>query len=87
MKNKMTDLRNHLFAALEGLADKEKPMKIETAKAICDVSKQIIDSAKVEVDFVKATGMVAGSEFLELDSPLAAGKSQPLRLAGGKGKG
>lgn len=84
MKNKMTDLRNHLFETLEALKDKEKPMELDRARAVCDVSKQIIDTAKVEVDFVKAAGIVAGSEFLELDSPLAGG-ARPLRIAASKG--
>lgn len=53
MKNKMEDLRDHLFAALEALADKDNPMPIERAKAICDVGQTLINSAKVEVDFLK----------------------------------
>lgn len=50
MKNKIEDLRNHLFATLEALQDKDKPMEIDRAKAIADVSKMVIESAKVEVD-------------------------------------
>ena len=34
MKNKIEDLRNHLFATLEALSDKENPMEIERALAI-----------------------------------------------------
>lgn len=56
MKNKIEDLRNHLFATLEALADDEKPMEIERAKAISEVAQTIINSAKVEVDFMKVTG-------------------------------
>lgn len=53
MNNKMTDLRNHLFAVLEALQDQEKPMEIERAKAIAEVGKVLVDSAKVEVMFLK----------------------------------
>lgn len=69
MKNKMTDLRNHLFAALEALHDTEKPMEIERAKAIADVAQTIINSAKVEVDFMRATGYTGPSGFITLERP------------------
>lgn len=64
MKNKIEDLRNHLFAALEGLGDADNPMDIERAKAIADVGQTIINSAKVEVDFIKATGQQSGTGFI-----------------------
>jgi len=62
-KNTMTDLRNHLFSALEGLADQEKPMEVDRARAIVTVSKAIIDSAKVEVQFLEVTGAMPTQEF------------------------
>ena len=65
MKNKIEDLRNHLFAALEALGDKENPMDIERAKAISDVAQTIINSAKVEVDYLKVAGG-RGTDFLAL---------------------
>ena len=66
MKNKMEDLRNHLFATLEALQDEASPMDIDRAKAIADVAKQVVDTAKVEVDFVKATGNDMASGFLPI---------------------
>ena len=60
-KNKIEDLRNHLFATLEALQDEDKPLDIERAKAIADVAQVIINSAKIEVDFIKATGMDRGT--------------------------
>lgn len=66
MNNKMTDLRNHLFATLEALQDEEKPMDIERAKAIAEVGKVLVDSAKVEVMFIKAMdGDVTTTGFIE----------------------
>lgn len=50
------DVRTHLFAVLEGLADKTDPMPIDRAKAIVDAAQAIINSAKVEVDYLKVTG-------------------------------
>lgn len=53
-KNKISDLRDHLFETLEALKDPDKPMEIERAKAISDVAQTIINSAKVEVDMARA---------------------------------
>ena len=66
MKNKIEDLRNHLFATLEALQDEENPMDIDRAKAIEDVAKVIVDSAKTEVDFLKVTGADRGSGFIDI---------------------
>lgn len=63
-KNKIEDLRNHLFVTLEALLDEEKPMDIDRAKAIADVAQVIVNSAKVEVDFLRATDRSQGSGFL-----------------------
>lgn len=56
MPNTLEDLRVHLFETLASLRDKSSPMEIDRAKAISDVAKAVIDSARVEVDYVKATG-------------------------------
>lgn len=53
MKNKIEDLRNHLFETLEALKDEEHPMDVERARAIADVGRVIVDSAKVEVQFLE----------------------------------
>jgi hypothetical protein len=63
-KNTIGDLRDHLFETLEALRDDEKPMDIARAKAVADVAKTIIDTGKLEVDFMKATGGVSGSGFI-----------------------
>jgi hypothetical protein len=64
MKNKIEDLRNHLFATLEGLQDEENPMEIDRAKTIADVAQVIVNSAKIEVDFIRATGGNQGTGFI-----------------------
>ena len=53
-KNSINDLRDHLFEALEMLKDPENPMDIERARAVADISQAIINTAKVEIDLVKA---------------------------------
>ena len=67
MKNKIGDLRNHLFAALEKLNDDENPMDLDRAKAIASVAQVVINSAKVEVDFIKATNKSNGTGFIPVE--------------------
>lgn len=76
MKNKMSDLRNHLFETLEALKDEEKPMEIERALAISNVAQKLIETAKVEVAFLKVTGADGSPEFF--DAP----PSRPLLPSG-----
>lgn len=65
MKNKIEDLRDHLFEAIEMLKSGDTSMTIEKAKTISDLSQTIINSAKVEVDFIRATQRTGGTEFLD----------------------
>ena len=69
MKNKIGDLRDHLFATLEDLRDKDKPMDIARAKAIANVAAAIVNSAKVENEYMKLTGS-PGTGFVP-DAPKA----------------
>lgn len=78
MKNRIEDLRNHLFCALEALADDEKPMPIDRARAIAAVAQTIINSAKVEVDFLVATRSLKGSGFIP--QPEIDGSVQPKAI-------
>jgi len=66
-RNKISDLRDHLFETLEALKDPDKPMDVARAKAITEVAQTIINTAKVEVDLVKAIGGDApGGGFFNL---------------------
>lgn len=78
MKNRIEDLRNHLFATLESLSDEKSPMPLDRAKAISDVAQTIINSAKVEVEFLNAVGGATASGFFPKEE--VAGKPQ-LKLA------
>lgn len=85
MKNKIEDLRNHLFETLENLRDKDDPMDLERAKAVAQVAQVIVDSAKVENEFMKITG-TGGSGFIERPEALPAPAPAPgqPRLVKGK---
>lgn len=63
-RNKINDLRDHLFEALERLKDGE--IDIQTAKAMADVGQVIINSAKIEIDFIRVTGSNKDSGFIKL---------------------
>lgn len=65
MKNKLSDLRNHLFETIEKLKDGD--LDVSKAKTIADVAQVIINSAKVEVDYLKVTDGQSGSGFIAQD--------------------
>lgn len=78
-KDKIQDLRHHLFAQLERLGDDElmkdqsqRFIELDRAKAMCDISQTIINSAKVEIDYLKAIANsgtnVVKPNFLGLDN-------------------
>ena len=80
MKNKIEDLRNHLFATLEALQDQDEPMDIDRAKAIAQVANVLVESAKTEIKFLAATGGEKGTGFIPADPEERAQQGIP-RLA------
>lgn len=64
MENNIKELRDELFATLRALRDPEKPMDIDRAKAVSEVAGQIIQSAKVEVDYLRVTGAAESTGFI-----------------------
>jgi len=72
----MDDLRNHLFETIEKLKDDEKPLDLERARAISGVAQTIINSAKVEVQYLREVGGVSENRFFTKQLPAASnGKS------------
>jgi hypothetical protein len=65
MKNKISDLRNHLFVVLEELSDPDANYDLEKAKVIANVAQTIINSASVENQYLKIVGGSHGSGFIE----------------------
>ena len=73
MKNKLSDLNNHLFAQLERLGDEqlkgeELEAEIERSKAITGVSKEVVSNARLVLDAEKHKreyGLQKGPELLE----------------------
>ena len=73
--NKLSDLRDHIFMALERLADEDMSnekvqQEVEKAKAIAQLSATIIASAKVEIDYINTVGLVdSQSELFKSVNP------------------
>jgi len=65
MKNKINDLRNHLFAVLEELTDSESTYDIAKAKVVADIAQVVVNSAKIENDYIRITGASHGTGFIE----------------------
>lgn len=70
MKNNLADLNNHLFAMLEEIEEGGDPRELENslkkARAMCDVSRQILSVANVQV---KAMQLADRSGYRNDDLP------------------
>lgn len=82
----ITQLRTQLLATLADLRNRENPMEPDRARAIGQVASVLVDSARVEVDYIKATG-ADRSDFLEpaatnpaLPAPAQGGAHDPFRV-------
>jgi hypothetical protein len=65
MRNKISDLRNHLFSVLEELTDPDSNYDIAKAKVVADIAQVVVNSAKIENDFIRITGASHGTGFIE----------------------
>lgn len=63
-KNDITELRDILFDTIRQLKDKDSPMDIDRAEAINHSAQTIINTAKVEVDYIRTTGAMTQTDFL-----------------------
>lgn len=76
-QNTLDDLRNHLFAQLETLSDKQDPEKlkseIERAKAVVLVANSIVETAKLELKAADVLGTETG-RFFEKKPPQLTGE-------------
>ncbi len=85
MKNKIEDLRNHLFEQLERLSDDEamkNPIaldrEVKRAASITQIAEVIIDTGRAETEFLEVANESVGlskSKFFEVSSGNAAPKS------------
>lgn len=78
MKNRLSDLRNHLFETIEGLKDNSIP--VDRARAISDAAGKIIESGKMELEFVKFVGDREASKFFDTPALALPGNTAPRQL-------
>lgn len=67
----MSQLREHLMGTLNSLRDRDNPMEPDRARAVAQVASVLVDTAKVEVDYIRATG-ADRSDFLEVPPGMSA---------------
>lgn len=80
MKNKMSDVRDHLVAMLEQLGDKEVGAEvIERAKATSMVAGTYINAVKVELD-----AMRLADDIGRMPAAIEGSQAPALRIAGSK---
>jgi hypothetical protein len=63
--NHISTVRQALLDTIRDLRDTTKPMDIARARVISEVAQTVINSARVEVDYLKATGQTQ-TPFLEV---------------------
>jgi len=63
----ITQMREHLMETLASLRDRTNPMEPDRARAVAQVASVLVDTAKVEIDYIKAVG-ADRSDFLEMPS-------------------
>lgn len=71
----MTQVRQSLLDTLADLRDRQNPMDIERAKAVATVAGVLVDTAKVENEYLKLTGQNQ-SPFLETPPDAVLGIAQ-----------
>lgn len=67
----MKELRATLMGTLNDLRDRDNPMDVDRAKAVAQIAGVLVETAKVEVDYIKATG--GKSDFIEPPQALPSG--------------
>lgn len=71
----ITELRQQLLDTLKDLRNREQPMEPDRARAVAQVAAVLVDTAKVEVDYIKATGSDR-SDFIEPPPQITSDASQ-----------
>lgn len=60
----ITQVRQSLLDTLADLRNRENPMDVDRARAVAQVASVLVDTAKAEIDYIKAVG-ADRSDFLE----------------------
>ena len=66
--NDINQLREIMFETLRSLKDQAQPLDVERAKAISNAAQVIINSVKVEIDYMRVSGGT-GTHFIPDSRP------------------
>lgn len=80
MKNKLTDLNDHLFTQLErlndeGLSGEKLQMEIERSKAITDVAKTVVSNASLQLSAIKLKAEYQGLKDGDIPNQISGPRS------------
>lgn len=64
MADSIDELRTLLFETIRAVKDPANPLGLDRAKAVGDLAQVIINTAKVEVDFLRANPAASGTGFI-----------------------
>jgi len=75
-------LRTHLLGTLAALRDRENPMEPDRARAVAQVAGVLVDTARVEVEYLRVTGndvsnFIDGAKAPALPAPMAPAAEPP----------
>lgn len=75
----ISQLRQHLLDTLQDLRNRENPMEPDRARAVAQVASVLVDTAKVEVDYLRATNQSRAGFLEEPPDPAVAhlGRTPP----------
>lgn len=68
----ISQLRQQLLDTLADLRNRDNPMEPDRARAVAQVASVLVDTAKVEVDYLRATGQDRSAFLEEPPDPAAA---------------
>lgn len=71
MSTHISELRSELLSTLRDLRNRANPMEPDRARAVAQVASVLVDTARVEVDYIKATGQDSSSFIDGLKAPAA----------------
>lgn len=74
-------LRDHLFNQMDMLCDLSKTVDLERSRMVCEVSKQIIDTARVEIQFAEVMKGAVTVPFIEDQAGERPNMQQPQQPA------
>ena len=78
MSNDINRLREIMFETLRSLKDQGQPLDVERAKAISNAAQVIINSVKVEIDYLRVSGGT-GTHFIPDSRPEIAISNKDLQ--------